>query len=317
MNHELNGKTFLITGASGFIGSNLVRKIKEEGGKPVSLIRSSTNDSKVKLLEKHALIKVVDLLDYNQVKEVIVNINPDYIIHTAQPPAPKNPIEYSEALLSSTKNLLNLLQAILDTDTAIRFVHTCSSMIYRWTPSEYSLKEDTPFAPTSLRGMLKLNERNICHYFYNQYDLDIRLARIFRAYGPCDSNRKLIMKVIESLDRDLEIAIGSNDYKRDYLHIDDLCNGILKLTTLNTGRWHEVNFGSGECYGPEDIVAFIERITGKRIKRSQVGYNQNMFDLGQIEANIEHARHLIDWKPLMSIEDGLKRTIEWYSREKK
>lgn len=316
MNHELNGKTLLITGASGFIGSNLVRKIKERGGEPVSLVRSSTSDSQIRLLERCSSIRVVDLLNYDQVKSLIKAIRPDYIIHAAQPPAPSE-IQYSEALLTSTNNLLNLLHAILDTDTAIRFVHTCSSMIYRWTSSEYSLKEDTPFAPTSMRGMLKLNERNICHYFHNQYDLDIRLARIFRAYGPFDSNKKLIMKVIESLDNNLEIAIGSNDYKRDYLHVDDLCNGILKLTTLNKSRWHEVNFGSGECYGPEDIVSFIERMTGKRIKRSQVGYNQNMFDLGQIEANIEHARHLIDWKPLISIEDGLKRTIEWYSREKK
>lgn len=317
MNYELNGKKVLITGASGFIGSNLVRKIKESGGEPVSLVRNTTSDLKVDFLKEYSNVMLADLLDYDQVRSLIVDTKPEYIIHAAQPPAPKEINAYSESLLASTKNLLNLLHATANINPTIRFVHMCSSMIYRWTPTEFLLKENTPFNPTSMRGMLKLNERNICQYFHNQFDLDIRLARIFRAYGPLDSNQKLIIKVIEALDKGHEISVGSNEYKRDYLHIDDLCDGILRLTALEKGRWHEVNFGSGECYGPEDVVALIEQIIGGRIKRSLVDYTPNMFDLGQIRANIEHADYLLDWKPLISIEEGLRETVDWYSKVKK
>lgn len=316
MSHNLNGEKVLITGASGFIGSNLVRKIKAEGGDPYSVVRSLTSSSKIEMLKKHSTPIVVDLKDYDQVKEMIKASKPAYIIHAAQPPAPKELTDYTVAIFETTKNITNLLRAIAEINPAIRFVHTCSSMIYAWTPSKYILKENTRFDPTSMRGMLKLNERNICQYFHQQFGLDIRLARIFRAYGPQDSNKKLIMKAIEALDMELEIAVGSNKYKRDYLHIDDLCEGILRLATLSDGKWHEVNLGSGTCYGPEDIVAAIEEVAGKRIKRSEVDYTPNMYDLGRIEADIELAETLLGWKPKISIEDGLMKTMQWYKETK-
>ncbi|MEQ9467042.1 MAG: NAD(P)-dependent oxidoreductase [Ekhidna sp.] len=316
MNYELNGKKILVTGASGFIGSNLVRKIKEADGKPIPLIRRSTSDEKIERLKGFGKPIAVDLFDYNQVKKLIYETSPDFVIHAAQPLAPKEIDEYPEALFTTTKNLSNLLKAVADISPNTRFVHTCSSMLYHWKPSAYILKESTPFAPTSMRGMLKLNERNVCQYFHIQFNLDIRLARIFRAYGPLDSNKKLIMKVIEALDNDFDISVGSNDFKRDYLHINDLCDGILRLLLLDEGRWHEVNFGSGRCYGPEDIIAEIERIAGKSIRRSHTKYTPNMYDLGRVEANIEKAEKLLSWKPLLSMKDGIRNTIEWYRNAK-
>ena len=304
----------VITGGNGFLGANLSRNLINQGAIVYSFIRDSSDLWRLKDLEDQIHFLAIDLQDQAAVFKALHQIKPDYLFHFAIPPHKDltGPEALDNQIAITTRNLTNLLEAVRDKPFLKGMVHACSSAIYQWSEQAFILSESNPVGPTTRRGQLKLNERNICLQYRHNHQIPVKLARIFRAYGPWENHEKLIGKALYAARYDQAITLGSTTFKRDYIHVDDLVTGMQQLALINAPDLVEVNFGSGEDFSAVEVVNMIEEILGTTIPRSHQTYQKNNFDQGRYVADRSLALSQLNWEPKISMRQGLSSTIDWY-----
>ena len=314
---KLNGfdqQRVLITGGTGFIGANLAARLVRLNAEVHLLVREGSSLDRLEAIKHQVTFHLVDFRDAKGLTSVIQKVHPQYVFNFAHPSALglSDGQMFSEQIQASTlliSNLLTVLQATCPSLTAL--VHGGSAFVYEWSASDYLLSERTPLIPSTYRGLLKLNERNICLSFAKKHHLPIRIARIFRVYGPWDHEYKLIIKVLKAIQANESIAIGQAVFKRDYIYVEDLIDGVLALAQSTQPPGFEVNLGSGTQYSAPDIVASIENIVALEVNKT-TNYPPNQYDKGNFVADISLAQTELGWSPQHTLEEGLKKTIEWF-----
>lgn len=305
----------LVLGGTGFIGSNLVHKLHSFDCELYLLARQESNFNNLESIIDEIEIRFNDLSSGVEVDQIIEEIMPDYIFNLAQPGYQNlgDSLVFSTQINETTSLTYNLLNALVKYQTNLKsYVHACSSTVYHWSPELHVLSEETPLLPSTLRGLIKLNERNIYKFFASQYNVPIRIGRVFRAYGPYDHDYKLIVKALKSTPSN-PIAIGKEEFKRDYIFVEDLIDGFLMLATSDVPSGIEVNFGSGDQYSAIEIIRMMENILSKEIPKT-MDYQPNVFDRGNYLADIGLAKNLLDWTPRTNIREGLLKTIDWFQK---
>ena len=313
--YQFKRRDVIITGGTGFIGSHLSRVLLKYEAKVHVLVRKESDLWRLKDIEGNINILDVNMLDSEAVNQLISVVKPTYIFHCAIPPHSllRDPHDLIDQIDITSRHLINIFQSIKSQKPElISFVHACSGAVYEWNKENYILSESTPLKPSTLRGMLKLNERNLCLYFGRAYKIPVRLARVFRAYGPWENKSKLIVKSLEAARTKTAIPLGSDTYKRDYIYIDDLINGILKLATRDLPSGVEMNFGSNSHYSASEIVEYLEEISGIKIPKSLKEYRKNFYDQGNFIANCSFAKRELGWESVTDIHEGLRATLKWY-----
>ncbi len=309
-------KRIIVTGGNGFIGSNLSRNLINLGARVYSFVRETSDLWRLRDFENKLNIVALDLQNEQAVHKVIRTIKPNHIFHLAIPS--HTGLLGSDSLHQQIKvtseNLRNILNSVIGQSYFGGLIHACSSAIYEWKEDQFTLSEKSILAPRTLRGQLKLNERNICLHYVKKHHIPIKLARIFRAYGPWENHQKLIGKAIRSALSNEPISLGYDQYKRDYIYIDDLVDGMLTFAARPTPNGTEVNFGSGKDLSPGEIVNLIGGILELDVPRSSVHYKKNKFDQGRYVADITKASRLLNWQPKISLERGLTNTINWHKQ---
>ncbi|WP_422358878.1 NAD-dependent epimerase/dehydratase family protein [Reichenbachiella sp.] len=307
-------KNVLITGISGFIGSSIAKRLLDHGVQVSGTIRASSQLDKLKEVENEIDFHVLDLENEKEVENLFQKVAPDYIIHAAQPSA--YDLDRSSALqhqLNTTSKIaINLLESVRK-HSPKRMVHCCGSAIYgRKNTSPFS--ENQELKADSARGLVKLQERNLMRYYAHKYDVPVTLARIFRAYGPWDSHKKLIIKSIKAIKNDASIPLSSAPFMRDFIFIDDLVEGIMRMCLSDLPNGTELNLGSGHQYSAKEIVEEIEKLMGKKMNTSEASFPANFLDKLAYQADLNHIAKVLNWKPRTSVTDGLRKTIDWYSQ---
>ena len=310
-------KNILITGGSGFIGSNLARDLLAQKANVQLFVRQESDLWRLKDINSEINKFKVNPSDFDSILHAMNEVQPHYIFHFAQPASNKyltqRVLDFQQQLSHTYTYLINLLEAARENQkNLVSFVQACSSYIYRWAPDKYLLHEKTPFDPTTLRGIAKLNERNICMYFARQKKLPINIARIFRAYGPWDSGQKLIVTALRAARLNQPFPVANSCFKRDYIFTKDLTEGILLLAKSNLPTGTEMNFGSGQQFSALEIIETMENILGTEIPKITDAYPPNPYDKGNFLADISLAKNVLGWQPGTSIDEGLRQTIEWY-----
>lgn len=307
-------KKILILGGTGFIGANLVDKLVGLQAKVYVMLRRESKLDRLQKLKDKVTFCMVDFTNSAEVTQAIQEIDPQYVFNFAHPSGfgLKNADAFATQVSESTRLLTNVLNAVnMACTNLISFVHGGSCFVYQWDSTSYLLSEKTPLGPSTYRGLIKLNERNICRYFVDKYNLPVKIARIFRAYGPWDHDYKLIIKVLKTIQSNGSIAIGKDEFKRDYIYIEDLAEGILALAGADQPPGTEINFGGGTQYSAAEIVTVIEKILGIEVNKTN-DYTPNQYDKGNILADITLAKNQLDWEPRFTIEKGLTKTISWF-----
>ncbi len=311
---HFKNKRIIITGGSGFIGANLSRNLVNQGADVYSFVRKTSNLWRLKSIERNLQLVEMDLQNPVAVEQVIEDIRPNYLFHLAIPPHSEllGPESLSDQIKVATNMLKNIMHAVTDKPDFMCMVHACSSALYQWSEDHYKLSEETPISPGTLRGQLKLSERNLCLQYFRKLRTPVKLARIFRAYGPWENQEKLIGKALSASRSGVPLSVGNDLYKRDYIYIDDLIEGMMDLAIKPQTNGVEINFGSGKDFSASKIVSLLEGILGVEIPRSPKPYKKNYFDQGKYVADYSRASQLLQWQPRTTIEKGLRLTTEWY-----
>lgn len=313
-----NGKKVLITGAGGFIASHLVEHLVREGAQVRGFVRyNSRNDlGMLKWLTPEILSQLEimqgDLRDNEAVRNAVRSV--DTVFHLgaliAIPYSYVNPREVIDVNIMGT---LNVLMAARDFGTR-RVVHTSTSEVYG-TAQHVPIDEKHPLQGQSPYSASKIGADRIAESFYRSFETPVVTLRPFNTFGPGQSMRAVIPTIIvQALTRD-EVKLGSLEPSRDFTFAKDTANGFVKVAEAEGVLGEEINLGNDNTIRIGDLAEKIFKIIGKTPKivadpqRVRPGKSEVM----KLWASNEKAKRMIGWEPRISLDEGLRATIEWIS----
>jgi len=305
-------KKILVTGANGFIGRHLVRRLKAEGYSIGALVRPASDSQKTDRIEAVSYFHG-DIRNYDEIKMAFSTFEPDTIIHLATYYAVMHRADEIGVMIdTNVKGTTNLLEAAKESGAVKLFINTSSTQVYE--QKKQRLKEDDEIKPQSLYAVTKLYAEDACSYYADAFHLPCVTLRLFPPYGPGDHERRLIPYVIGSLLKNIPPNLTTGKQEWDFVYIDDIVNAYLAVlksypfkdehTIINIGTGEAVSIRSFVEKIRENIESDIELLWGSVAHRSnEVWYNS---------ADIKKAQTVLHWSPETGMDDGIKKTVAWF-----
>ncbi len=298
----------LILGGSGFIGTHLCRKLKDIGYECYSLsIKKKKNLKK----DNHTYFLTVNLSDILSVKSSIGDIKFDYVINLS---GYINHCSFSkggiDVLNSHFLGLLNVLKTI-DLENIKKIIQIGSSDEYGNLPSPQneSMREE-PFSPYAFG---KLASTNLLQMLFNTEKLPVVILRLFIVYGEGQSFDRFLPQIIKGCLQNKKFPTTDGKQIKDFCYVSDIVDGIVASMFSDKVNGQILNLASGKPILIGSIIEKVVNIIG--LGEPQFGKinhrpNENL----SLYADINKAKNLISWEPKIDLDNGLRRTINYYSR---
>lgn len=280
----------LVTGDTGFVGSNMVEFLKSESGEEI--IGYSTADKR-------------DIFDLNQLKCFVKEV--DLVYHFAAYARPGESILYPEkAIETNLKGCLNILNACRKYNTPLVYPSSCE--IYG--NSIKPLKESSPLNPLNPYAASKAAADRICYSYHVSYDMDIKIVRLFNPYGPKQQLNKIIPTMYFQAINNKDITVfGNGEDTRDYVYIDDIVRGLWLAKDLPSGC--AVNLATSKATTNIEIANMILNCISSNSKIAYVDYPEQFGNIKNQVGSFENAKRLLNWYPEVRLEEGIIKTIKW------
>ena len=313
-----NKKSALVTGAGGFIGSHLTEHLVELGANVKAFVRyNSRNDwGMLELLPKEKLsqIEVItgDLKDADAVRHATKDI--DIIFHLGSLIAiPYSYIHPRETIETNILGALNVLTAAKENNVE-KVIHTSTSEVYgtaRYVP----IDENHPLQGQSPYSASKIGADKIAESFYRSFNLPVAIIRPFNTYGPRQSARAVIPTIITQALAKEKIFLGSLHPTRDYTYVKDVVEGFIKVAESPKSVGEVINIGSNFEISIGDLANKIISLIGKNaeIVTDPVRVRPQDSEVERLWCDNTKAKRLLGWEPKTSLDEGIKKTIDWIS----
>jgi NAD dependent epimerase/dehydratase len=317
---ELRGKTVLVTGADGFIGSHLTQRLLEEGCKVKAFVYyNSFNswgwiDTFPKELKNKLEIFAGDIRDPNGVRTAMQGV--DVVFHLAAliaiPFSYHSPDSYVD---TNVKGTLNVVQAARDLNTK-RVLVTSTSEVYG-TAQYGPIDERHPRQPQSPYSASKIGADCIAESFYRSFNLPVTIVRPFNTFGPRQSARAVIPTIItQLLNGATSLKLGDLTPTRDLLYVKDTVEGFVAIAKCDELLGHDVNIATQSEISVGDLARKLVSQIGSDIKieEDQQRLRPEKSEVFRLFGSNQKLIEYTDWKPKYTLDAGLKETIEWFSQ---
>ena len=304
MSQSIRGRRVLVTGANGFIGSHLCRRLCEEGAEVHAVYRSQYVDNGTGQCWWHG-----DLADLPQVRRIFENTRPELIFHLAShvkgAPDLEQVIPTFQSNLQSTVNLL----AVAAECKRPRVVLTGSL-------AEPEFDDDEKF-PSAPYAAAKWASTGYGKMFHALYGLPVVIARVFMVYGPAQMDfTKLIPYVTLSVLEGQKPKISSGQRLVDWIYVSDVVDGFLAIARAEGNDGGKVDLGSGSLVSIRSIVEQLTTLIGAGISAEFGALQDRPLEPTRV-AKTEETFAQIGWKPKIGLQEGLEYTVEWYRERTK
>ena len=297
--NRMIGRRAFVTGASGFIGAHLCRRLLEEGVEVHALSRTRQVNK-----DEGIHWSKGDLTDFPGTSRLIRTIKPDLIFNLAgYPVAARDVQQVQPSLFSNLVGTVSLLTAATEVG--------CSKVILTGSLEEPETSESGG-VPSSPYAVSKWACSAYARMFHTLYHLPVTIARVFMVYGPGQKDiSKLVPYVIRSLRDNQTPRISSGSRQIDWIYVSDVIEGFLSLAAAKGLEGKSVDLGSGNLISTQDLVTRIASLMGSSLQPALGAVADRPFEQVRV-ADVEHTYKMINWRPVVSLNDGLQRTIDFF-----
>ncbi len=311
---------FLITGGAGFIGSHLVDKLVGQGREVIVL--DSFNDYydsglKRKNVEPYRQCRNFKLVEGNILDDVLLNElfsknKIEKVVHLAAcvgvRASIKEPLLYEKVNVGGT---IRLLQLSVENNVE-QFIFGSSSSVYG-IGAQVPFREDgLSGVPASPYASSKHSAEHFCHTYSHLYRAGMVVLRFFTVYGPRQRPEMAIHKFTRMIDMGDEIPVfGDGSSKRDYTYVSDIVEGIISVIEKSFD-YKLFNLGDSRTVELIELIRMIEKNLGKKAKIKKLPDQPG--DVPITYADITRAGELLGYRPEVSIEEGIKKFIDWFRK---
>ena len=313
----------LVTGGAGFIGSHVVDNLLQRGVDVVAIDSFDPfYDPRVKreniaAAQRNPSFRLVegDIRDVEMLDSALGDAPYHAIIHLAAAvgvrPSIADPIHYVRMNVEGTAAALQLAQR----KQISRFIFGSSSSVYGDSAPVPFVETDPAVSPISPYAATKRAGELLCHTAHHQLGLSVMCLRFFTVYGPRQRPDLAIHKFVSMIEHAVPVTIyGDGNARRDFTHVADIVAGVsATLEYLAGGTSFEiVNLAGGQPITVIGLVHLLEKLLGKGASLEWLPPQSG--DVRQTFASIEKASRLLNFKPTVSLEDGLREFVDWYRR---
>ena len=290
LNQQLRSRCVLVTGSSGFVGSHLVRSLKEKGFDVVAPLRDE-----------------LDVTRRNQFNFDKI----DHVIHLAGAvPARTEAQDDGIMIESHVMGTINTLDFAREKNCSVTYV---SSFVYG-PATVGEIGEGFPVVRSSPYARAKIMAENICREFSTAFSTPVAVVRPFNLYGPGQRSSFVIPRILESFTNDSKILeMQGADEFRDFLHVADLVDLLARTISWERG-FAVFNAGSGRAIRISEVIDMVAQMTGVHRRADFLSRGASDDEPKSSWADITRANNAFSWAPSVSLRDGLQDLLDSYQR---
>ena len=299
----------VLTGATGFVGANLARRLLHDGHEVHLLVRSEARWWRLRDVLDHFRVHVVHLADEEGLRQVADATRPDWVFHLATHGAYSYQSDLRTIIQTNVLGVVNLVEAFAQLGFEA-FVNTGSS-------SEYGFKHHAPteqewLDPNSYYAVAKSSATLFCRYAARARHLHIPTLRLYSVYGPYEESTRLIPTLIEAgLANTLPVLVAP-DTARDYVYVDDVVDAyLLAAATPSLERGVVYNVGSGRQTTLREVVDVAKRVLHISAEPAWGTMDSRSWDTDVWVADPALIGKELGWKAAHSFENGFRATVAW------
>jgi len=270
----------LVTGSRGFIGKQVVERLKES-----EIMIDSIGSKRI---------------DLKNSEEVMRLNTSDVVIHLGG--KTMKGLDWNEYFNNNVLGTLNILEYCIK--KKIKKIIFVSSYVYG-NPKYTPINEEHPVDPHNAYTRSKYFAEQLCEFYAKKFDLNVIILRPFNIFGKTLPKGFLISNLLKSIKTNEKITIVNKDSKRDFLHIDDFVDLILKIKDYDF-KFEVFNVGSGKSYSFSEVIEKIEKISLKKLNLQYEESEENF--IGEVIADISKLNNKIKWDPKISFDEGLQKS---------
>ena len=308
-------KKIIVTGSAGFIGARVSEMLLKEGYQVLGLDDlNNYYDVNLKLWRLEKLRKYSNFIfykisveNYNELETIFRENCPEGVINLAARAGVRYSLENPFTYLATNSNgNLNLLELCRQYNVP-KFVLASTSSLYagQKMPFLENLPVNTPISPYAAS---KKSAEMMAYTYHFLYGLDVTILRYFTVYGPAGRPDMATFRFIKWITEGFPLEIfGDGQQERDFTYVDDIARGT--INALKPLRYEIINLGNNHPYKLLEIVRLIEKYIGKKVDFRYKKFQKA--DMKATWADIKKAENILNWKPQVELEEGIKRTVDW------
>ena len=311
---NLQGKSVVVTGGAGFIGSTLVRSLLKDGARVTVYDNFFSGDmSNLQEVRKDIRIVTGDILNKNFV-HVLKGNDAEFVFHLAAEPYIPHCYDRPEKFFEVNANgTMNVLLACRDAGVK-RVVSYSSSEVYG-TAKTVPMDENHPTLPLSTYAVSKLAADRLCFTMHHEQDVPVVILRPFNTYGPRETHPYIIPELITQLSNGNNLRLGNVKASRDLTFVDDSVQAAISLIKEEKAVGEVFNAGSGKDWSVEQLAHMIAEMSGHDSIEIDVDKSRlRPLDVQKLNADSTKLKKLTGWEPKVDIKAGLQKTVDWYRK---
>jgi nucleoside-diphosphate-sugar epimerase len=314
MKSFFSNREILVTGAAGFIGSHLTKKLLSEGAKIHIFLKETSNLIRLENVLGDLTVWYGDLRDYQAVNYCIKNSRPQIIYHLATFRDVSRNLELIETMIEiNVKGALNLMRGVFEERINLDcFINTGSSEEYGDGAVPFDEKQrEVPVSPYSAS---KVAVTYFCQMLYKTMGLPIITLRPFLVYGPDQDTDMFIPSLIHHCLERKDFQMTTGDQTREFNYIEDIVDAYLLAAHSPRAIGEIINIGNGVEYRIKDIAEKIVDMMGEPIQLLVGALPKRPGEAEHFFCDCKKAKNLLGWSPKVGLDEGLLKTIEWYEK---
>jgi nucleoside-diphosphate-sugar epimerase len=298
----------LVTGAGGFVGCCLVRRLLEQGRDVHVLLRTAEIPWRLQDIAARLTVHAADLVDAAAVRQAVARSGAGAVFHLAAHGAYESQSDARRILETNVLGSYNVLEASAAAGVAV--------VVNAGSSSEYGLKsepmrEAERLEPNSVYAVAKAAQTHLASLVARRGSTAVVTFRLFSVYGPWEQPTRLMPTVIRRARAGLPLEMVSPDTAHDFVYVDDVLDAMVDVGRLRAVSGEVFNLGSGVQSTLRDVVAAVQAAVGDRSEVRWGAMPARRWDTDRWQADVTKAREVLGWSPRHSLREGVARMAAW------